>query len=34
MVIHAESKQQKKVVSMHICTGMVCKNCIHYSKSK
>lgn len=34
MVIHAESKQQKKVVSMHICTGMVCKNCVDYSKSK
>ena len=34
MVIHAESKQQKKVISMHICTGMVCKNCVDYSKSK
>ena len=34
MVIHAESEQQKKVVSMHVCTGMVCKNCVDYSKSK
>lgn len=33
MVIHAESEQQKKVIAEHICTGMICKNCLNYSKS-
>lgn len=33
MVIHANDDRSKKVISMHICTEMVCKNCINYSKS-
>lgn len=33
MVVHAENEQQKKVIAMHICTGIVCKNCLNYSKS-
>ena len=33
MIIHAESEQQKKVISIHICTGTICKNCINFSKS-
>lgn len=34
MVLHAENEKQKKTISMHICTGMVCKNCSKFSKSK
>lgn len=33
MVIHAESNNQKKVISTHTCTGLVCKNCFYFSKS-
>ena len=33
MLLHAENDKQKKVISMHICTGVVCKKCLHYSKS-
>lgn len=33
MILHAENDKQKKTISMHICTGMVCKNCLHFSKS-
>lgn len=32
MLIHAANKQEKKVVSQHIVTGMICKNCEHQSK--
>ncbi len=31
MLIHKKSKQEKKVFSMHICTGIICKNCMSYN---
>lgn len=33
MVIHAEDEKQKKIVAQHVCSGMVCKNCLNFSKS-
>lgn len=33
MVIHAKNHKQKKVISIHICTGSVCKKCFYFSES-
>lgn len=32
MIIHAANKQEKKVISQHISTGIVCKNCEYQNK--
>ncbi len=34
MIIHAESNKEKKVISCHVVTEHICKNCLHYHKSK
>lgn len=33
MVVHAENEQQKRIMAQHVCGGMVCKNCLNFSKS-
>ena len=34
VIIHAESKKDKKVISCHMVTGQTCKNCLHWHRSK
>lgn len=32
MLIHAENKKEKRVISCHIVTGQICKNCLNFIK--
>lgn len=33
MLIHAENKKEKRVISCHIVTGQICKNCLNFHNS-